>query len=774
MANKRSTYRPGHAGYDAKSRRWRNAGGAVVPRPGKLRAAPLVEDVALGGFAAAMPLAPMSASFEQIENKLRGAANALEDIIKYDPVQMKPVDKRGKPVPAPNSVPSDILMSYRLIEYYLRTEGDVNQHVEAPIDMITGSELLVMGRDGGSKRELREIMDEIDLRHVLEQAWYSVAQYGIAYPLEVPNSDGEIAAVLHLPPRFMWVGYQVASTSVPPEGTYQVMPFNGEERWSEEMLKQSFMPMTYNAFSSQANEQIARGWGVWINPARLYPIRGRSMDWQRYPIPPLSRATRAISMRIVFDEYVRATIEGYKNQLWLWKVNWIKDKPPSPKKVAWLKAQVDGLAGKRTGSMVATGDVTVEVISPKPIDNMLAAETRVNFTLEIFRHLGTAVRLVTGNTVAPGRPDGTTLQVDLSVWLRRLESAEARVMIGWLPGFLARVAESRNDAKLAEMIRSGEIKVEFAASLLEKADQIEKELKPLYTMGLLSPQTTLTGAGHNYDVEIANKQEAQPHRELLSPPATFNQMTVSPDGSPAQQPSTTPGRPKESDAKLEDAFNDMAAVENLLTATAWEEDQVRAEYFQAVIDLSDHLFSGRIDPSSFVRDLGRLNEELLPGVSVASYRTYASVGEMPASLASYPAQFVNAFLPGLAEALSGEYDQDKMLARIALYPKTGYLMAYYNGQIQAMKQRGARSWRRVVSEGERRCPVCMADSSVAHPVDEPFTLMHPNENCGQSDLYLRYYVSGNVPSLSVPVRSITSEWDRAVESAQKIQRRSRA
>ncbi len=671
-------------------------------------------------------------------------------------------------------IPTGIRAAMNLSEYYCNTNGDVWQHIEAPIDNIISDLEITCPADPGIEQKLRDLYgpEKLDLKEVLSQAMLQTGVFGVCFPLEVPSELGgeEIASVVFLPPKFMWVGYHMsyAQALTPSDGSpYALRPLDGSPNWNQALAERMFMPMTYNAFATGFNEQIAQGWGIPLSPEYLHPIRAKAFSYNRYPLPSISRAFSSLSTRQVYKEMRRATLEGFKNQLWLFLLG-TKDAMPSPQEMAALQSAVGGLSGQRTGNLAWRFGLDVKVIAPQTINDALGNETAQAFALEIFRDLGTNVRLSTGNKpmIPGGGGSGDAgFDIDLSVWLRRIGFIRDNVL-RW--EYLFRMRQARRwdhgaeDGPAQKACRSATVK--FAKSLLEVSQQIKEELTPLYTIGLLSPQTTLTRAGHNYDTELKLKGEFEPNKEKFGPPATYAQLTVGPGGETEKTSSrSAPGRTR-------DAVNPKKMASAL--SAAWDDPGLRDSYYAAVAALWASVTTGESSPELFAGLLAEANNRYLAQVTAEAYSATGGIRTPNLESTSLAGAFVNSFVPGFladlkAAQVKGEsLDTPHNRWRAMLYPAEGYRMATVNGQRLAMSERGASHWQRVLhpeaSEDPRSpCPQCVADSTIIHSIDEPFTALHPNDVCGVMELHLTYFV-GEGGAVQVPVPAYGNDLEKLV------------
>jgi hypothetical protein len=544
------------AGYDSKSRRWRSVDGQIVKKSemtGKVRGAKIVED----GTGLSVSIHSRTPLTDVIHNynKLQSMAVGLNDVFASTLVDQEP-----KPMP----IPSNIRSMMALAEFYTSTIGDVFQHIEAPID-VAMTDLVIDCPDVAVKKELEELYSpqNYDMWNVLYESWLSCAIYGSAYPMEVPQAN----KIVMLPPRYVWVGYYVNYGAVPQAtaenpSPYAMNPPDGYSVWTEELVNTTVMPMSYNTFGAYANEQILKGWGLPLDPNLLHPIRAKAMSWQRYPLPPIARAFNSISSRLILQEAIRATIEGIKNQLWVFHLG-DKDYRPQPKEVKAFTSMLMSAAGDRTGTIVWTDPFKVEQHTPANTDSLLANDTYQTFTSNVFRDLGGNLRLETGNGLITGRADGASIQFDLSLWLKRIEWPRRNVL-RWEKEFRSRLAERQNSAAWKKANEN--TTVHFSKSLLEVGDLIKQELVPLYSLGSMSTQTLLERSGYNYQAELERKKAEEVDEALFQPRSTFSQTTVNPDTPEKKTDSTSSGRPTGNGDEPPDEGEDLEA-----SVPTWDE-----------------------------------------------------------------------------------------------------------------------------------------------------------------------------------------------------------
>lgn len=728
-------YIPGQqAGLDGQSRRYRDRTGRIIPKATFL--ASLDGDPLPQGYGFFQPVSSETDVRGKFERILSGAEKGVD--LTQDPVLRRAGERLNylvgfvQPDESPDPIPTQMRAAYNLADYYTDTEGDVNQHITAPIQIA----LNPLTVNGPLKREVEALYaaDRMNMKKVLADIMYSVTKYGVAYPYEVYQGNTPDKVVL-LPPKFMWVGYNVARSSWMDTlgkgldlAPYRLRPTNGAAVWNKELLDSTVKPIAFAPQNDDWNDQVPQGesWGMKLPLEYLWPVRTLSMPYERYAMPDIARAFHSIGSRAVFREMRRATIEGYRNQLWLFVLG-EKDKPPSAPEMAALQETLSAMSGERTGYLAWRFGLEAKVIAPNAMDGILHSETAMLFTLEVFRDLGVSAYLSTGNPVSIAAGSGAgSLEIDLSIWLRRLEYIRQE-LLDWELLFRLRWAMREGGEKMVAQMRQTEVR--FSRSLLEIGELIKRELQPLYMTGAISVHTFLDRAGYSYDIERGFKVKELPDRELNMPMPTYNQTTEG-----GGETKTAPqGRPPQS---------------SKVTAS-WQNTTERDDYYAVVAALAEQVIDGG-DVGAFIDRLTDTNRRVLAGITDSSYRAVGGAFDLPERWLHTAATFVNAFASKFGQAITaGQLSPDQIRARAQLYPQEGYKMAMLNGQAYAMRERGATAWKRAVYHPD--CPECAADSQLLHAINEPFLVMHPNENCGKGPLHVHYFSGTGDLLLECPI-----------------------
>lgn len=770
------------AGYDVTSRRYRTIDGKTISRKQFEHGSGDGREY-FGGPVASLNYSPNSTiltKLERIVSKAEKGADLTDDpLLKQLGDRFNHVMAATKPYDKAQSrpIPSEIRAGMRLADFYFRQAGDVESHARTPMEVATGGQIEVQSADPGYKAAIEELYESIDMWTVLARAWMGSAQYGVSLPYEIwdetdPKSP-QLRQIVDLPPYYVWIGYalpfglvqtqpgQLGDEAFNRAANYALLPFNDQQQWTKNAFDTQVMPMTFNTNGTEQNENIARGWNIPLANQYLQPVRAFSYGYERYPVVPTSRAFGALGTRMIFDEVVRGTIEGYQNQLWVFTLGTEKAMPRGDELLALQQALSD-MAGERTGRFVWRHGLEVNLFAPKSLEQMLAAETRQAFTLEAFRQLGGNIRIETGNPLI-GQRETAADKVDLSVWLRRLEWPR-RVVLKWERYIRAKIAAGMGPKAVEANKKT---RVEWSRSLLDVSQVIEQELVPMYNIGWLSPRTGLSKAGMSYEQERQNKLDDIEDAYLFEAPASFSQTTVK----PGTVPSRTNSQPQNDGQR-------QIAGRRIDLEAAWADDASRQLLMQAVAQNVQRNLIEQPQIDSFISGLTAATHEHLGKVTQDSYSSTGGRGELAPEALNFSADFVNAFTDGFRSRLLSDADNGSDLSvhagRAMLYATEGYKMAVVNGQRLAMRDKGVRAWKRVV--GADACPACKADAAIMHGIAEPFTLVHVNESLMQEELSVQYYSAAGFPGVHIPVPSYhdeTVDLLKKLGSKKHIQRRAR-
>ena len=203
--------------------------------------------------------------------------------------------------------PADILAAFRLTDYICRTNGDVWQTIDVPCQILC-KDVHVTCNDKGAEKEWQRLWNQqLDVDALFEEIMYEVETYGQCYPLEGWKGN-QPEGIAFLEPTSMWIGRHITVD----RGSYGVI---FPQSLPIEKLKDMMHPAVYSSFVVDQNVQLTPYYRVPIAADTLSPVYGQKMAFQRYAIPPLTRAARNIMHRQMLDELRRGTMEGYINQL---------------------------------------------------------------------------------------------------------------------------------------------------------------------------------------------------------------------------------------------------------------------------------------------------------------------------------------------------------------------------------------------------------------------------------------------------------------------------
>ena len=212
--------------------------------------------------------------------------------------------------------------------------------------------------------------------------------------------------------------------------------------------------------------------------------------------------------------------------------------------------------------------------------------------------------------------------------------------------------------------------------------------------------------------------------------------------------------PKNKKKQLEAAFEGEPAFDELLNL---------------VYSRFSDLISEEIDVSAFVESLRVEMSKYTLIFARHGYESVGGAGVIDAEWAMSASRFVNSFIGGLETDMVGSDNLASFWWRVYLYPQELRHLAHMRGVQQAMMERGAKGWRRVLhpeKSVDGPCMDCIRDSSIIHPIDEPFFEFHPNGVCSSQGVM--FYTSPSQPTLEIPVPGKVTLPDRIREIIEKI------
>jgi hypothetical protein len=684
-------------GYDPKTHRWRNAKGRFCSERRAL-------DDRAGEFYGALVPGP-----DLDDHIVIQAAKYIEQAVGgIDPNRVYASVIRGD-TDDTSPMPSDILAMMQLAEYYMKTEGDVFQTIEAPLQ-IGLRELRVSSKDPGVEDLFRELYDEanLDMLEVLYDIWLCTMIYGQAFPLELYN-EATPASVVLLNPKHMQVGRAL-------QMGYWSLDLSADENWVEELKKSADPDLVFRSLGQDYDESVQQGY-VPIKRDYCDPVRYTTVRFKRYAIPPLARAYRSISTRQVLEEYIRATIEGYRSQLWTFILG-NENRVPSPDELELLTSTLAGSVGDRTGYLVWRGPLEVKAAAPQPLDALLGNERWQALTAHIFRQLGISTRVISGE--APMGSSRSGEELDIKTLLARLEFMRGRCM-RWLHGWNRRYVEKQKNSPSKDKLLENMPKVQFGEDFLEMEQLVKGVVQPLLQFGILSRTTALEKVGIDYDTELERKKQEAPDEDLFRPPPSYAQVrpTTSdtieytpegrpPEGTPARKPIKVEAARIDYPADVQEYEGKaLAAYDEILAAPVTERED-------AVL--------------GFRETMQQLNSEYTKQYYTEGYNIAHGWEKPDETRVAEAVRWNDDYLAQFIDQLLASVDDDDQLKkwrdRAKLYGSGAYRKGFMMGIFQAMEEQGAKGWRRILHPERSEsgpCDDCIADSRLIHPITEEFS-----------------------------------------------------
>lgn len=511
-------------------------------RPTQVRDSAENVDALFGIDQISVDFSPYSRKAEQLEARIAGYDSFSDMLASFYTQKIGP----GSTSP----IPPRIMAQYRLSEYYFDTEGDLWQTISVPMD-VGGRGLVVEHKDPATQQMWEDLYGEVEMEQIVEDAWQSLEIFGVACPfVYIDKRRSKSASVTLFDPKAVEIGHLPVGGWI---GTLVGQPAADLQTIMDYF--QTKKPLAYRGLNSQI-DPMSPG-AIPIDPTYMQIIRGQSLPWENYPKPPVRRSFRLLSTRQVLEEMVRATIEGFKNQLWLVTVG-TRDMPALPGEIGKIRAQLQANRTERTGVLVTRGNVNIGVHAPN-LDNVLSNEKFLELTYHLFRQRGVSLRIISGESARGSRD---TLAIDVSVFVERMEAMRGRIL-DWIRHFNMQYLGTKNlhDPRLPSL--------RFKKTAIQIQNEIVSRLQPLLQMGLLSDRTALDEAGYDYSTELDHKQKEVKDRELFLPKPAFNQMTTQPGGVATETMSPSGGRPVGTKAESKPKRTAKQSVE----ASETEEDE---------------------------------------------------------------------------------------------------------------------------------------------------------------------------------------------------------
>jgi len=636
-----------------------------------------------------------------------------------------------------------ILAMMSLAEFYLASEGDLWQVINVPLE-VGFQDFDLIGGDKSSRTTIRQhLEDDLNIYDKLEACWIDYMTYGQSVPLNL--KDGNMTASIILPnPKHIAIGQQ---TGLGERGFFYAPP---DEKTLTQVLGAA------PSFVFQPNR--TGEWNERQVPMKMVPLASTSLthlhvpksDHSLYGQPLLSRATRSIDSRRYLEEMARATIEGIRNQLWVFTID-----NPMRGEVTSLQNMLSGSRSARTGMLVWRGGLKAQQFIPGSIDALLGNDTFWEFTQRIYRNLGLSIRFVSGES--PNRTSGSDATTDIQIGLNKMLYNRQKFQ-RWLQTYVNEMSPRNGNNHVIVRMKDIEMQV---------ASRIKDVLAPLMNFGLPSPTTAYAIAGLDADVEIAqHKSEAAFRDEYIKPYTSFAQ-----NGPTGPSQSTEPGRPpgkvemqprQESDAAPKRA---ISASQNDVIAS------IIGDYTKTVVDDWDDFATTVADPNVNKEEKKRKANLFILALMAAAasfrrpayifgYTSNGGAGKPDEDSIQAAVAWDNANAQRFEDELLARIDAGESVGtsafRAMLYPREGYKNAFVAGVFQAKIEQGYTGWQRILRPYASKtgpCAICKADAKNIHSIDEPF-FDHPSGVCGQQ--FITFY-HGVTPGGVVRVPSLTLE-----------------
>jgi len=654
------------------------------------------------------------------ENTLMAALTAPEEKVEKDDSVISEEDKlRAASV---ERMPSNIRAMMLLAEAYDLLEGDVHEIMNVPID-IGLTDITIDCTDNEVKKEYEDLFTALNIQEMVEYNWLYCASHGQSFPLQIWDNNVP-QSIMHLDPKAVNIGNPMGfgARSVSLEDAELKKKLDADYR--KQLEKQKKPMLVYDSFGSEWNSFRVYGNNIPLNLEYVTHLHMRKWPHTRYAIPPIARAYRSVTTRQRLEEMVLATIEGVKNQLWLFtKERFARGEAEA------LNSVLSETRGDHLGYLIWP-DLKVQQFVPGSIDALLAPDKWFDLTKHIFRQLGISMYIVSGEL-----PGGTRSNPEIDVRLLMLKvEADRRRQLGWLRGFAKKFAD-RNGIKKV-------VTIGFRLNTFDQEDLIKNTLAPLATFGQISSHTFLKEVGYTYDQEKAYKEQELPDKYLFGPMQSFSQTAT--DKSGATKTTESSGQM----GRTPDAQN----PEQLMKASIDDYERAISRSFEDVKRAEDD-DKRRAAVMAFIATLLMANRTQMAdayrrGYFDAGGRQEPMADRIEATIA-WNDSYAKNFERDLLDAIGTDKDFAKFESRAMLYPREGWRRAWTGGMFQAKKEQGITGWQRVIHPEMSQsgsCEWCIADSQTIHSINEEFS-DHPHGYCD-----IRWLTFWRGPTSTMPTR----------------------
>lgn len=636
-------------------------------------------------------------------------------------------------------------------QHFFWQEGDIAQSFYVPMELALQE--IYAESPSADMEELLNLAfgDEIglDLRHHLYEMWLCMAVFGTVYPVEIwDNTSGPNPIptnIIPLHPLDVKVGQRQSrdnfTLSLPPPGG----------KWKEEH-KTQLRPIE-TALQPKWSEGFRDHKPLQINPELCRPIRWHALPFDTYAHPPLASMFRPITTRVLVEEARRSIIEGYRQQLWIMQVG-TPEFRGTVGEVTHLRTQLDALRGQRTATLIWSGNLSAEVLTPEDLDALMNDTLWLSLTLDIMRRRGISLSVLSGESPSKGAGSGD-VEVDIRMLMMRLNFDRWRLM-RWTKALVRRIImiDAKNFwQRKAAMKELGSTRLIIKPTPEEAKQLIQDVLEPLVGIGVVSRTTILRAANLDWKTELRYKQVEEPHKELFTPPVTFTQRAEKPGGETSETSSPRRGQSQtdrrkvtrqleasvlgqegdEKDGRAKKLYQEWLAVVWALAAYEAEQADLAATALKAAI-------------AKYMIQAGALG-----------YKTVGGTEKLDREWMRRGVRFMQSYVDAF------EQDWDSMTParkqwRLGLYAQEGMRIGYAMGAQQAVEEvYQAAFWQRVLRESKSGpCIQCQEDSAHLHSIKEPFWEFHPNGMCGVQALAF-FKIDMQTPALvevDIPIADI--------------------
>jgi len=375
-----------------------------------------------------------------------------------------------------------ILMMMRGAESMMVQAGDIWDAFCAETDAATAG-IYLAHEDAGVQEQYQEWFEKLDAEYYINDAVLTASVYGNAYPVAI--GDGDALSVVNLNPKRIAVGRQVAI------GPRQVFWFGKPIFQKAEMPEWNVWP------------DIVDAGGLPLPLDRVYHVTPRKMHHERYGTPRVIRAWSDLTTRIILEEMVRATAEGVKQQVRLWRIT-----DPRTGEARKLKQELVSNRTARVYDLVWDARLEVEQLLPGTVDALLAPDTWVRNTASIFRKLGMTMRLVSSNPIDAESNDAKYVEAEILIGMSRLQrtvGAQAKGVAKQIATWIATYGDPSLMAK-------GLPEPRVPPDPMRQGEDVRNVIVPLLNFGMMSTQTVHERLSLDHETEMERLKAEKPLR----------------------------------------------------------------------------------------------------------------------------------------------------------------------------------------------------------------------------------------------------------------------